>query len=165
MMNRHRISPTPDFPNTCNPLGSGNLSRTKSAKVHAVVDESVPSQQGLKPALITPTNFNSNAVDESVPSQQGLKPSEGLQAVVGRCRVDESVPFRLLRVSECAHGERRRDSAEGTETGRGDECLSPHLQAIDGSTSFAPRPQVLTPDPGYREDRRLSPRRDGWVVG
>ena len=35
----------------------------------------------------------------------------------------------------------------------------------DGSTSFAPRPQVLTPDPGYREDRRLSPRRDGWVVG
>ena len=41
----------------------------------------------------------------------------------------------------------------------------PHLQANDGSTSFAPRPQVLTPDPGYREDRRLSPRRDGWVVG
>ncbi len=75
------------------------------------------------------------------------------------------VARRLPRVSECAHGERRRDSAEGTETGRGDECLSPHLQANDGSTSFAPRPQVLTPDPGYREDRRVSPRRDGWVVG
>ena len=41
-----------------------------------------------------------------------------------------------------------------------------HREAVQkGPPSFAPRPQVLTSDPGYREDRRLSPRRDGWVVG
>src|SRR5271166_3341862 len=91
----------------------------------------------------------------------------GTERVHNELLILAASPFllRLLRVSECAHGERRRDSAEGTETGRGDECLSPHLQANDGSTSSAPRPQVLTPDPGYREDRRHSPRRDGWVVG
>jgi hypothetical protein len=56
-----------------------------------VVDESVPSQQGLKLFRVRPLADHFLGVDESVPSQQGLKQ---LGAVKDRIRfmVDESVP-------------------------------------------------------------------------
>ncbi len=55
------------------------------------VDESVPSQQGLKPELPEVLD-RAGLVDESVPSQQGLKQLPGNVHYALRQAVDESVP-------------------------------------------------------------------------
>ena len=50
----------------------------------AAVDESVPSQQGLKHHACVRGYRRRPGVDESVPSQQGLKHPLDMQAAIGR---------------------------------------------------------------------------------